>query len=263
VQQFLAKYGYLVLFFNVLAEQLGVPVPAVPVFIAMGSLAGSGEVSLIACVVLASVASLIGDVVWYELGRRRGHSILNFLCRVSLEPDSCVSNTTRMWTRFGPGTLVFAKFVPGLSTVAPPLAGLTRMGLWRFIWLDLAGCVVWSGAYLGVGYLFHNQIEIAVEAVRRFGSSLTALVLTGIALYVAWKYYHRRQFIRELRVARVTPEELMNMIAAGEDVTVVDLRSRLEMQADGVRLPSAIWLDRAELDRAPIPVDREVVLYCS
>ena len=261
----LLQYGYVALFLNVFAEQVGIPVPAVPILVAMGMLAGMGQLSVLTCVVVASVAAVLGDLIWYALGRTHGHSILNLVCRLSLEPDSCVSNTKLQWNRFGGFTLIFAKFVPGLSTVSPPLAGLTHMRVGHFLVLDLIGTALWVSAYLGVGFLFHNQMERAVELVRHLGSSLTFLVSILLASYIGWKYYNRRRFIQQLRVARVSPEQLMNMIDSGEDVAIVDLRNALELESDGRVLPSAIWIDPAtlEIQESTIPRDKEVVLYCS
>ena len=172
-----------------LAEQVGLPVPAVPMLLAMGMLAGMQKISILACLFLATVAGVLGDCIWYELGRRRGHAILNLLCRLSLEPDSCVSNTKEKWNRFGSYTLIFAKFVPGLSTVAPPLAGLTRMPLRQFVAFDSAGTWMWAAAYIGIGYLFHNQMERGAQLAQQLGSSLLFLACAALALYIGWKYY--------------------------------------------------------------------------
>jgi membrane protein DedA with SNARE-associated domain len=261
---FLARWGYLVLFGTVLAEQVGIPVPSVPALLAMGAVAGLGHASIWVSLMLATVAALLGDAVWYDLGRRKGYKILNLLCRISLEPDSCVSNTKDRWDRFGGYTLLFSKFIPGLSTVAPPLAGLSSMSFSRYLAIDLLGSMLWAGAYLGAGYLFRNQFETVVDRVGTMGRSLTMLVFGPLAIYIGWKYYNRRRFIRELRVARVTPEELLDMINAGEDVTVVDLRNRRELEAEGTRVPTAIWMDIHKLEEeTSIPRDKEVVLYCS
>jgi len=136
---FLLRHGYWVVFAFVLAEQIGLPLPATPVLLAMGALAGLGRLSFLHAFALSVVASLIGDCLWYWLGRKRGYSVLNLLCRIALEPDSCVRRTENVFSRFGAGALLFAKFVPGLSTAAPPLAGLFRMPLWRFLLSDTAG----------------------------------------------------------------------------------------------------------------------------
>jgi membrane protein DedA with SNARE-associated domain len=262
---FLLRHGYWVLFANVLAEQAGLPIPAIPVMLAMGALAGLGYFSLPAALALAICGALASDLMWFRLGRVRGHSILNLLCRVSLEPDSCVSNIQSVFRRFGALALLFSKFVPGLNTAAAPMAGLTRMPLLKFLAADIAGAFAWSGSALAVGYLFRNQLERAAEQVGRMGSWLLLVLVCLLAIYIGWKYYQRQRFIRELRVDRVTPEQLLKMIKSGEDVAVVDLRRSLEVEIDNVKLPGAIWIDLDELEQRQeeIPREKDVILYCS
>jgi membrane protein DedA with SNARE-associated domain len=262
---FLLRHGYWVLFVNVLAEQAGLPIPAIPVMLAMGALAGLGNFSFAASLGLAICAGLASDLMWFRLGRVRGHSILNLLCRISLEPDSCVSNIQTVFRRFGALALLFAKFVPGLNTAAAPMAGLIRMPLVKFLAADIAGVAAWSGSALAVGYLFRDQLEDAAEHAGRMGSWLLVVLVSLLAIYIIWKYYQRQRFIRELRVDRVTPEELMKMIESGEDLAVVDLRRLLEVEIDNEKLPGAIWIDLDELEtrEQEIPRDKDVVLYCS
>ena len=262
---FLLRHGYWVLFVNVLGEQLGLPVPSFPVLLAMGALAGLGYRSFDISLVLAVCAAMASDVVWFWLGRVRGRSILNLLCRLTLEPDSCVSNTKGVFSRFGALALLFAKFAPGLGAAAAPLAGLTRMRVWKFLTADVAGAFIWSGAYLGAGFIFRSQIEDIAEYLRRMGSWLLLVLAAALAAYIGWKYYQRRRFIRDLRVARVTPEELREMLASPDGVVIVDLRRALEVQHDGVKLPGALWiaLEELEIRHGEIPRDKEVVLYCS
>jgi membrane protein DedA with SNARE-associated domain len=262
---FLLRHGYWVLFVNVFAEQVGLPIPAFPVLLAMGALAGLGNFSIWLALLVAVCAALSSDLIWYRLGRTRGHSILNLLCRVSLEPDSCVSNTKTLFNRLGARALLIAKFVPGLGATTAPLSGLTRMPMPKFLLADAAGAALWSAAYLAAGYLFRNQLERAGEQAERMGSSLVLVIGGLLAAYVAWKYYQRRRFIRDLRVARVTPEQLMKMIESGEKVAVVDLRNALDVQHDNVKLPGAIWMTAQELEtrQVEIPRDMDVVLYCS
>ncbi|HEV2446536.1 MAG TPA: VTT domain-containing protein [Candidatus Sulfopaludibacter sp.] len=262
---FLLRHGYWVLVANVFAEQLGLPVPAFPVLLAMGALAGLGYRSFDISLVLAVCAAMLSDVIWFRLGRVRGRSILNLLCRLSLEPDTCVSNTKGLFSRFGAPSLLFAKFVPGLGAAAAPLAGLTRMPAWKFLSADAAGAVIWSAAYLGAGFIFRDQLEDVAEYLRRMGSGLLLVLIGLLAAYIAWKYYQRQRFIRDLRVARVTPEELREMLQARGDVVIVDLRRALEVQYDRVKLPGALWIALEDLERRheEIPRDKEVVLYCS
>ena len=262
---FLLRHGYWVLAVNVFAEQVGLPVPSFPILLAMGALAGTGNRSFAAALVLAILASLASDLMWFWLGRVRGASILNLMCRVSLEPDSCVSNTKSMFTKHGARTLLVAKFVPGLGATAAPLAGLTRMPMLKFLPTDILGAGIWSASYLAIGYIFRDQLEAVGDLAQRMGSWLVLLILAVLVIYLTLKYYQRQRFIRDLRVARITPEELMAMITSGSDVTVVDLRHSIEVKVDRMKLPGAIWIDLNELDERyqEIPSDREVILYCS
>jgi membrane protein DedA with SNARE-associated domain len=157
--QFLIRNGYIVLFAWVFAEQIGLPLPAIPLLFAAGALAGTGKLNLLVALALAVCASLVGDLIWYEVGRRKGGSVLNFLCRISLEPDSCVRNTESAFARHGARSLLVAKFVPGLSTAAPPLAGIFQMRRGRFLLFDGLGALIWAGAFVGLGFLFSNQLE--------------------------------------------------------------------------------------------------------
>jgi membrane protein DedA with SNARE-associated domain len=262
---FLVRHGYWVLVANVFAEQMGLPIPALPVLLGMGALAGLGNFSIWTSLALAIGAALTSDLIWFRLGRVRGHSILNLLCRVSLEPDSCVSNTKSLFSKLGARALLIAKFVPGLGATAAPLAGLTRMNPWKFIAADATGAALWSATYLSAGYVFRNQLELAAEQAGRMGSFLLLIIGAALAGYVGWKYYQRRRFIHGLRVARITPEDLMKMIASGDDIAVVDLRHELEVEADKFKLPGAIWMTLGELEtrHQEIPRDRDVILYCT
>ena len=262
---FLLRHGYWVLAVNVLAEQIGLPIPAVPVLLGMGALAGLGHASLGTSLAIAVAAAMVSDVLWFRLGRVRGHSILNLLCRVSLEPDSCVGNTKSLFSRLGARALMIAKFVPGLGATAAPLAGLTRMNPWKFLAADATGATAWSGAYLAAGYLFHDQLETVAQQAGVMGSWVLLLIGILIGVYVCAKYYQRRRFIRGLRVARITPQHLRNLLEDGEDIAIVDLRHAMEVRADNHKLPRALWLTPDELEERheEIPRDRDVVLYCS
>lgn len=265
VLDFLLRYGYWVLFFNVLAEQLAIPIPATPVLLAMGALAGLGKFSFVTSLLLASLACLLCDQIWYQLGRVRGHSILQLICKISLEPDSCVRNTKRTFAKWGAWSLLFAKFVPGLSAVASPMAGLTRMPLIKFTAADLVGSLAWTGTFLAIGYLFRNQLEQVAQSLNRFGGWVIFAACLAVAAYIAYKYWERRRFMHSLRVSRVSPDELMSMMESGEEILVVDLRDALEIEDGGVKVRGAMWIAMLDMEarKHEIPRDREVILYCS
>jgi membrane protein DedA with SNARE-associated domain len=263
--QFVLRHGYTMVFVVVLIEQAGLPIPSIPVLLAAGALAGAGRLSLALALALAVVAALIADSVWYKLGRRRGHAILNLLCRISLEPDSCVRRTENAFARNGARSLLVAKFIPGLSTAAPPLAGMLRMRASRFVTWDAAGALLWAGTFAGLGFVFSAQLDRVTAYAQRLGSGLLALLVGGLAAYIAFKYYGRRRFLRELRIARITPEELKQKLDAGEDMVVVDLRHSVDFGSDNAKIPGAKHLDPEEIElrHQEIPRDRDIVLYCT
>lgn len=265
VLQFVLRHGYWLLFGSVFVEQVGLPFPSVPALLAMGALCGLGYFSFAVSLALAVVASVVADWVWFQLGVRRGHAVLNLLCRISLEPDSCVRRTEDLFGRNGSRTLLFAKFIPGLSTVVPPMAGTFRMDWRRFLLMDGAGAALWAGSYLLVGYLFREQLERAADVAAGTGGWLGGIVVALLAGYIAWKYIQRRRFFRQLARARITPEELMRELQAGLPVAIIDLRHALDIEAEGFKLPGAIHMlpEEVEQRNAEIPRDRDVVLYCT
>ena len=262
---FVLRHSYALVFLIVLTEQAGLPIPALPVLLAAGALAGQGRLSLPLALGLAVGASLMADFVWYELGRRRGHSILSLLCRISLEPDSCVRRTENLFAERGARSLLVAKFIPGLGTAATTLSGMLHMRLWRFFAWDAVGALLWAGAFAGAGFVFSAQLDRVAVYALRLGTGLLILLAGGLAAYICFKYYQRQRFIRALRIARITPEELKQKLDAGEDIVVVDLRHSVEFEADDAKVPGAIHLDPEEIEQrhVDIPRDRDVVLYCT
>lgn len=261
----LAQYGYVVLFSWVTAEQLGAPLPAVPILIAAGVLAGTGQLSFVAAFGLAILGCAIGDTAWYAIGKRRGPGILNTLCRISLEPETCVRRSSEFFARRGPRALWFAKFIPGVSVVAVPLAANSGVSFGAFLLNDLLGSAIYVGAYLALGALIGNRIE-RLDAVA--GSLRSASVLfgfVGAAAIVGWRVQQRRRFHREVRMARITVEELRQLIDDGQSPFVVDLRHALDMLPDPRVIPGAIRFTPDELTERhqEIPRDREIILYCT
>src|ERR1700719_4131038 len=161
--EFLIKHGYVVLLAWVFAEQLGLPIPSLPVVLTAGALAGTGHLSFWASLFFVAVAALSADSFWYALGRIKGIRILQFLCKISLEPDSCVRRTEGIFSKQGARSLLVAKFLPGLSTVAPPLAGIFHMRTRRFLLFDGFGSLLWAGTFLGIGFAFAGEIELIGE----------------------------------------------------------------------------------------------------
>lgn len=265
ILNFLYQYGYVLLFGVVLMEQLGLPLPAIPVLLAMGALSGLGHFSLAVSLLLAIIASAAADGLWYRLGQFHGRPILRTICRISLEPDSCVRDTEKMFGRYGAVTLLFCKFVPGLSTAAPPMAGMTGMGLARFLLWDAAGTFVWAGTFLGIGWLLRAQVEKAAAAATQAGSWMLVVIVSLLGGWMLYKFLQRAHFLRLVRVARVTPDEVKTMLDESRSVALLDLRRLSEVEYEGYRLPGALHMAMDELDarHGEIPRDRDIILYCS
>ena len=261
----LAQYGYVVVFVWVLAEQIGLPIPALPLLLSAGALAGQHKMSLLLLLLTSLIACLVSDSFWYELGRRRGGAVLNVLCRMSLEPDSCVERTKGTFDRRGPQSLLYAKFVPGLNTVAAPIAGMSRLPYSRFLLYDVVGSLVWAASSLVVGYLFSERVDAILQRSQALGKVVAALAVAGIVAWIVWKYVQRRRFLKSVMVARITPHELQSKIDAGEQPVIVDLRHPLDLLTDPRTLPGAIRIRMDELaSRAmEIPRGREIILYCT
>ncbi len=262
---FLVQHGYSVLFAWVLVEQLGLPVPSLPLLLAGGALAGASRLNFVWLLALALLACLTADVLWYEVGRRRGGKILAFLCRIALEPDSCVRRAEDAFQSRGSRSLLIAKFVPGLNTVAPPMAGMTGMPLWRFLLFDSLGALLWAGSAASLGYIFSGQLEILAAHLARLGDLAIVVLVLLLAAYIVRKHQARRKFEQELWMARITPEDLKARLDAGEPVAIVDLRHPLDFLPYPQLIPGAIRLSPQEIEdrHQEIPRDRDVVLYCT
>src|SRR5579863_2110090 len=193
--EFLIKHGYVVLLAWVFAEQLGLPVPSLPVVLAAGALSGTGHLSFWSSLFFVTIAALTADSFWYMLGRTKGIRILQLLCKISLEPDSCVRRTEGVFSKQGARSLLLAKFLPGLSTVAPPLAGIFHMRLRRFLLFDAIGSALWAGTFLGIGFVFSSEIEHIAERAAATGSWLLVFILAAVAGYIIYKYVARQRFL--------------------------------------------------------------------
>ena len=263
--QFLLEHGYTLLFIGVFGEQIGLPLPSLLFLLAAGALSATRHFNFAIALSLTFSAALVTDIFWYELGRRYGARVLRFLCRIALEPDSCVRRTEDVFARHGARSLLIAKFVPGLNTVAPPLAGIFHMRLSRFLLFSGMGSFLWAGVFMGVGYVFSDELERITGYGMKLGRWLGVILVGGMLGYFFWKYVQRQRFIRRLRIARLTPEELQQKLDAGEPVVIVDLRHSLDFEAEPEVIPGAIKLSPEELEQRhlEIPRDRDVVLYCT
>ncbi len=262
---YLLKHIEMVVFLTVLAEQIGLPLPGIPVLLAAGAVAGDGQANLGVITALSVVACLLGDMVWFELGRHRGRQTLTLLCRIALEPDACVRRTENFFLIHGIRALILAKFIPGLSTLAPALAGLFRISMGRFLVFNSAGALLWSFSFLLLGYVFSDQISYVADLAVQFGKTATTIIAVGLASYVLYKYWHRKKLLKELRIARISPTELKQLMDDGQQSVVVDLRGTLDHVADPYTIPGALRISAEELEQRhhDIPRDRDVILFCA
>jgi membrane protein DedA with SNARE-associated domain/rhodanese-related sulfurtransferase len=266
----LLKHGYSVLFASVFARQMWFPIPASLFLIAAGALAGDGRMTLAVALGLAIVACLLADMVWYEAGRRWGDQILHFVYGLALDPDAAVRRSRETFVRHGLRTLMLAKFIVGLDAATPPLAGLSGTSRLRFIAFDTVGVALWSGVYAGLGYVLGKDLDRAAVYAARLGVLWVAVVFALLVTYVGRKLVRWHRFVREFRLARITPEQLKAKLDAGGKVMIVDLHGCRGAVRGHQSIPGAVCMDPHRLGRhdnftkqTPTPRDREIVLYCS
>ena len=261
----LSQYGLWAVVLNVLLNQIGLPLPALPTLIVAGAIAASGQLSLAGLFSGAVAACLVADCGWYLVGQVYGIRVLKALCRISLEPDSCVSQTQNRFERWGVNSLVIAKFVPGLSTIAPPMAGAMRIGWPRFVLLSMLSAALWVGVALVAGMLFRLQIERLLQRLDQIGSMAAAGGLMLLGAYVAFKWWERRRFMKALRMARIGVAELNELIRAGTEPLIIDVRSSSARALEPHWIPGALHIALPEV--APrlkdLPRDRDIILYCT
>lgn len=261
----IAEHGVGFVFANVLIEQAGLPVPAVPAMVVAGALAADGELSTWGVVGAAVAAAVLADSLWYTLGRWQGRRVLKTVCKIAVSPDSCVRRMEWLYERLGVRSLLFCKFVPGFSTVAPTLAGALKAPRWRFQLFDAMGATIWAASAIGAGALFHRAVDRVLAVLDGMGS--LALVVLGVALaaYVGWRFEQRRRFMRDLRMARISVEELTGLLGLPEPPLVVDVRTRGAVWLDARRIPGSLRLAYDEIEErlGELPRGRDIILYCT
>ena len=264
-EHFLLLYGYALLFAWVLVEQLGIPLPATPVLLAAGALSAENELSIGLAFLAGMAASLIADTSWFLVGRRYGRHVLRFLCKVSIEPTTCVRSTQESYSRRHGLALTYAKFVPGLSMLAPPVAGQKGMAFRSFLLFDGIGAALWVGLLLAAGRLFGALLVQDPGLLNRVGRFSGALLLLGVAGFLVARIIRRRMILNKLISARLEPVELKRWLDAGEDVFIVDLRHPDDLKDEPFPLPGALHIaPQALAERGhEIPRDRDIVLYCA
>jgi len=268
--EFFVHYAYAILFLWVLIEQLGVPIPSLPVVLTAGTLAATHRISGPAALLAVLAACMVSDSVWYMLGRRYGNAIIKLLCRFSFESSTCVSKTEGYFHKRGPVTLLFSKFIPGLSTVAPPIAGQTGMPYARFVAYDLAGSTIWGTSYLLAGYFFGDIAQKSQRFFGILGHFAVAIFVAAVLGLMFQKVWKQRRFLAGVREMRLEPGELLTMIEMARTQGnippyIVDLRHPLDYLPDPRVLPGAVRVSPSELTahQSEIPRDRDVILYCT
>ena len=261
---FLLRNGYVLLFAASLCEQLGAPLPASPLLLGAGALAKSGRMALPLVVAVSVLASMLGHAVWFLAGRKRGGSVLRLICRISIEPDSCVRRTEDLFARHGGRALVAAPWVPGLAVVAPPLAGMSGMSWRRFLALDGLGALLWASVFATLGFVFGPQLTLAFDAALRLGSWFGLGAGIALGVWLGWKIAQRQWLLRSLALPRAEPAALLARLYSDAAPLVVDLRHELDLQANPTSLPGAVVVGMDELLEwaEGIPREREIILTC-
>jgi membrane protein DedA with SNARE-associated domain/rhodanese-related sulfurtransferase len=262
---FFIRYGYWVVFLWILTEQLGIPIPSTPLLLTAGTLTATHRLQLSLVLVAALSASLLADSTWYLFGKRYGSAVVRMMCKLSLESTACVRKTEGYFTKRGAAALLVAKFVPGLGSVAAPIAGQIGMGYGKFVLFDAGGVLLWILSVTLAGRFFGDILKHhpnALSTTAHFFGLIFALLFVG---FLGWRMLQRRAFLRSVRMARLEPQDLKRMIDAGQPVVIVDLRHPLDYLPDPRTLPGALSLtpDKLVEQRDRIPRDQEIVLFCT
>ncbi len=258
------NYGLLIVFCNVFLEQIGLPLPAYPTLVIAGALLVRGDYTAGLLLLTAVIAALLADLFWYTAGRRYGKRVMSTLCRISLSPDSCVRQTSSIYTRWGAASLLVAKFIPGFASVASAMAGTLGTRRLAFVVFDTLGAALWAGLAIYLGSLFSSTIDDLLSVLLTLGQWGGVLIASAFAAYIASKWWQRYRFMRALRMARISVEELDGLLQTGKAPLIVDVRVSSSQQAG--RIPGAIIFtgDDLEIDNLidDAPLDGEVIVYC-
>jgi membrane protein DedA with SNARE-associated domain len=257
----LVSHPYTVLLASGLLERVGAPLLFSPVLVAAGALAAAGQMRFDIALWIALAVCVAGDALWFELGRKKGDSVLSTLCRISFEPDSCVRRSKVFFEKSANRTLLFSKWLPGVSHVVPAVAGLSGVDRQHFFLTNLGGSAIWIVVLMLAGYLPVERIHVgSAVAPVIFEASLALL-----AGNIGFKYLQRRRFLKEMYKSRIAPDEVRRMLDAGEPMVILDLRHPLDSISDPRTLPGAIRVLPEEVTRRAdtLPRDEEIILYCT
>ncbi len=262
---FLIQYGYLVIFFWILLDQAGLPLPTGPILLTAGAMAGQQQLDFSTIIIVGLLACIPVDYGWYQLGRLRGGKVLNLLCTLSLEPDFCVKNTEQTFQRMGNFALVFAKFLPGVQTLAPPMSGMSGMSVGRFLILNTLGAVLWLVAFTGTGFLFNTQLESLAAQFAELGVWSGIILGLAFGAYLLFKLLQRQSFLSSLKMRMLSVEQVNDKLNSSDAVFVIDLRHRHDVNALPYSIPTAVRIPMEKIEQYfdKIPKSRDIILYCS
>jgi membrane protein DedA with SNARE-associated domain len=260
-------HGYSLIVAVVFAEAIGLPVPAALALVAGGAAAGSGILRTPAVLGLSVLATMLGDCMLYVLGRYMGWTLLGLLCKVSANPETCILRSAESFYKRGKLTLVIAKFIPGVNTMAPPLAGSMRMRPEQFLRLDLAGAVLYISAYFFLGYLFRDFLVSIVHGFQAAGRAVEMTFLVALAVYIGYRAWLYRKHAVYRIVPRVQVEELVHKLASEDrgQILLADVRSYGYYDADSARIRGSVRIEPNNLaeELKNLPKDKDIYLYCT
>ena len=259
-----AQYGLLVVFLGVLLEEGGLPIPCFPILVVAGAATATGHFSIPLVIAVTVAAAVLADLFWYWAGKRFGRRILSLLCRISLSPDSCVRQTESLFTRIGPWSLLFVRYLPGLTNITVAMAAITPMRLPTFLMLNVAGTVLYFSVPVLLGAVFYRAIDQILDTTATLGTTGIVVILGVLALYISVRWWRRQAFIRQLRMDRISVDELIAMIDAGNVPVILDVRSADSRARDGI-IPGALPAHPEDAHAALLEFDRdsEIVIYCA
>jgi len=258
----LEHIGIPAVFALVLLEQVGLPLPTYPVLIVAGAWAARGGPVPAQIAAAAVAACLLADLAWYASGRRFGSRVLRAMCRLSLEPDSCVSDTEHLFGRFGTRVLVIAKFIPGLGAVSTAMSGVVSAPLSHFLVYDAVGATLWAGSGVALGWIFHDAVDDVFTELAALGRIGGLLILALLLVFLALKFWRRHQFFQQLRMSRITVQELNRLREGGTELLLVDARPSASRLRDGI-IPGAVAFEIVLRDAEKSRRGGEVVVYCA
>ena len=263
IAELIQQFGLIIVFVNVFLEQLGLPIPAYPTLVIAGALISPEQFSLPVLLLTAIVAAVIADTFWYFAGRKYGNKVLSKLCKISLSPDACVAQSQSLFLKFGAPALLICKFVPGFASISSALAGSTGTKLIVFLIMDALGAALWAGSALWLGSLFSNAIDELMNVLIEMGKWGMLLVLFALFVFIASKWWERQRFLKDLRMARISVEELNALLSKGETPIILDTRAP-HLVEDGW-IPGAQFITMETLDTLTFKADNNeaVILYCS